>query len=66
MGFVMQVLGSPGLEPRQKAGALHMVGAVADILLQKKIYKEQAEMMLVNHVYPEFANQHGYLRARVC
>ena len=65
MGFVMQVLGTPKLDPRQKAGALHIVGAVADIILKKKIYKDQAELMLVNHVYPEFASEHGYLRARV-
>ena len=35
------------------------------LLMQKKIYKDQAENMLVNHVFPEFANEHGYLRARV-
>ena len=34
MGFVMQVLTSPNLDPRQKAGALHMVGSVADVLLK--------------------------------
>ena len=33
--------------------------------LQRKIYKDQAEMMLVNHVYPEFSNENGFLRARV-
>ena len=33
MGFVMQVLTSSNLEPTQNAGALHIVGAVADILL---------------------------------
>ena len=65
MGFVIQVLGTPSLDPRQKAGALHIVGAVADVILKKKIYKDQAELMLVNHVFPEFASEHGYLRARV-
>ena len=65
MGFVMQVLNTPNLDPRQKAGALHIVGAVADIILKKKIYKDQAELMLANHVFPEFASEHGYLRARV-
>lgn len=34
MGFIMQVLTTTPLDPRQKAGALHMVGAVADVLLQ--------------------------------
>lgn len=33
MGFVMQVLTSNNLEPTQKAGALHIVGAVADVLI---------------------------------
>ena len=65
MGFLMQLLGTPGLEPQQKAGCLHMVGSIADVLLQKKIYKDQMELMLVNHVYPEFGSEHGYLRARV-
>lgn len=65
MGFVVQVLGTPNLCPRRKAGALQMVGAVADIILKKNIYKDQAELMLVNHVYPEFSSEHGYLRARV-
>lgn len=61
----VQVLTTPNLDPRQKAGALHIVGAVANTLLQKKIYKDQVELMLVNHVFPEFASEHGYLRARV-
>lgn len=65
MGFVMQILNTNNLDPRQKAGALHVVGAVANVLLKKKIYKDQVELMLCNHVFPEFANQHGYLRARV-
>lgn len=43
-----------------------MVGAVADVLLTKKIYKDQAEGMFVNHVFKEFSSPHGYLRARVC
>jgi hypothetical protein len=37
MGFVMSVLTAQALEPRQKAGALHMVGAVADILITVSI-----------------------------
>jgi len=39
MEFVMTLLTSPTLEPHQKAGALHMVGGVADILLKKKYIK---------------------------
>ena len=34
MGFLVQILTAPNLDPRQKSGALHMVGAMADILLQ--------------------------------
>ena len=34
MAFIMHVLTSSELQPRQKAGALHFVGAIADILLQ--------------------------------
>jgi len=33
--------------------------------VQRKIYKDQAEMMLVSHVYPEFVSPSGFLRARV-
>lgn len=66
MGFSMQVINQPNVNPRQKDGALHMIGAVAEVLLKRKIYKDQAEMMLVNHVYPEFTNESGFLRARAC
>jgi len=66
MEFVMTLLTSPTLEPHQKAGALHMVGGVADILLKKKIYKDQIELLLLNHVFPVFNSEHGYLRARAC
>ncbi|CAG2214732.1 IPO7 [Mytilus edulis] len=66
MGFSMQVINEPNVNPRQKDGALHMIGAVAEVLLKRKIYKDQAEMMLVNHVYPEFTNESGFLRARAC
>ncbi|XP_072048064.1 LOW QUALITY PROTEIN: importin-7-like [Amphiura filiformis] len=64
MGFCMQVLTEPNANPRQKDGALHVIGSLADILLKKKIYKEQMENMLVNHVFPEFHSQLGYMRAR--
>ncbi|XP_064603784.1 importin-7-like [Liolophura sinensis] len=66
MGYCMQVLTTPNVNPRQKDGALHMVGAVADILLKKKMYKDQAEMMLTQHVFPEFQSPYGFLRARAC
>lgn len=34
MEFVMTVLTNPASTPRQKDGALHMVGTVADVLLK--------------------------------
>ncbi len=64
MVFCMQVLQNPQLLPRQKDGILHIVGAVAPILLKKNLYKDQVEMMLVSYVFPEFQSQHAFLRAR--
>jgi len=34
MGFIMQVLTTPNLNPRHKSGAMHMVGSLAEVLLQ--------------------------------
>lgn len=34
MGFCMSILTQPGVQPRQKDGALHMIGAVAEVLLK--------------------------------
>ncbi|XP_071956565.1 importin-7-like [Antedon mediterranea] len=64
MGFCMNVLTQPGVGPRQKDGALHMVGSMAELLLKKKMYKDRMEHMLVSHVLPEFKSEHGYMRAR--
>lgn len=66
MTFVMQVLTSPNADPRQKDGALHMVGALADILLKTKFYKEQMDKMICQYVFPEFSSPHGHMRARAC
>lgn len=35
------------------------------IFWQKKIYKDQMEYMLQNHVFPLFSSELGYMRARV-
>ena len=43
-----------------------MIGTMADILVKKKIYKEQMEQFLVAIVFPEFNSPHGHLRARAC
>jgi len=66
MGFCMSILTNPESEPRARDGALHMVGAVAQVLLKRKIYKDQAEQMLTSHVFPGFTNENGFLRARSC
>lgn len=68
MVFCVHVLNLPPeqRDPRQKDGALHMIGTLADVLLKRKMYKVQLENMLVQHVYPEFKNSLGYLRARAC
>ncbi|KAK7913326.1 hypothetical protein WMY93_013537 [Mugilogobius chulae] len=66
MGFCYQILTDPASDPRKKDGALHMIGSLAEILLKKKIYKDQMEFMLQNHVFPLFHNVLGYMRARAC
>lgn len=64
MAFCMQKMQLADVDARQKDGALHMVGTVAEILLKKKMFKDKMELMLVTHVFPEFQNSLGYMRAR--
>ncbi|PIK52316.1 putative importin-7 isoform X2 [Apostichopus japonicus] len=64
MAFCMQILQTPNVNPRQKDGSFHMIGTLAEILLKKKLYKDKMELMLVTHVFPEFQNSLGYMRAR--
>uniref|UniRef100_A0A8C6B8P4 Exportin-2 central domain-containing protein n=1 Tax=Monodon monoceros TaxID=40151 RepID=A0A8C6B8P4_MONMO len=66
MGFCYQILTEPNADPRKKDGALHMIGSLAEILLKRKIYKDQMEYMLQNHVFPPFSSELGYMRARAC
>ncbi|KAI5729822.1 hypothetical protein M8J76_006961 [Diaphorina citri] len=66
MQFVVSVLTSPEAEAKQKDGALHMVGQVADILLKKEMYKSQMDKLICTYVFPEFSNPHGHMRARAC
>ncbi|XP_066556946.1 importin-7 isoform X1 [Amia ocellicauda] len=66
MGFCYQILTDPAADPRKKDGALHMIGSLAEVLLKKKIYKDQMEFMLQNHVFPLFSSELGYMRARAC
>nr|XP_034824409.1 importin-7-like [Maniola hyperantus] len=68
MHLCMQVLTSQGGEygPRQRDGALHMVGTLNDILIKKKFYKDEIDSLLSQYVFPEFHSQLGYMRARAC
>lgn len=68
MVFCVHLLNIPAeqRDPRQKDGALHMIGTLADVLIKRKMYRTQLENMLVQHVFPEFKSPLGYLRARAC
>ena len=53
--------------PREKDGALRMIGALASVILGKKSpIADQVEYFFVRHVFPEFRSPHGFLRARAC
>ena len=53
--------------PREKEGALKMIGSLASIILGKKSpIANQVEYFFVRHVFPEFRSPHGFLRARAC
>lgn len=68
MNFCMQVLTSQNGEygPRQRDGALHLVGTLNDILIKKKFYKDEIDSLLSQYVFPEFHSPLGYMRARAC
>lgn len=66
MQVVMEVVTHANVDVRQKDGALHMVGTLADVLLKKKMYRDQMETMLTTYVLPEFNSPHGHMRARAC
>lgn len=66
MQCIMQIINVPNIDAKQKDGALHMVGSLAEVLLKKKIFKDQVETLLMTYVFPEFASPHGHLRARAC
>ncbi|KAG0315466.1 hypothetical protein BGZ97_008202 [Linnemannia gamsii] len=52
--------------PREKDGALVMVGSLAPLILRKKSLVSMMEPFFVNHVFPEFKSQFPFLRARAC
>uniref|UniRef100_A0A7N6BZY6 Importin N-terminal domain-containing protein n=1 Tax=Anabas testudineus TaxID=64144 RepID=A0A7N6BZY6_ANATE len=66
MEFCHQILMDPSSDPRRKDGALHCIGALAELLLKKRMYREQMELMLQNYVFPLLNSPMGYLRARSC
>uniref|UniRef100_A0A4W6EVS1 Importin 8 n=1 Tax=Lates calcarifer TaxID=8187 RepID=A0A4W6EVS1_LATCA len=66
MEFCHQILMDPSADPRRKDGALHCIGALAELLLKKRMYREQMELMLQNYVFPLLNSPMGYLRARSC
>ncbi|XP_072930858.1 importin-7 [Epargyreus clarus] len=68
MHLCMQVLTAQSIEngPRQRDGALHMMGTLNDILLKKKVYKWQVETLISQYVLPEYRSPYGYMRARAC
>ena len=54
-------------DPREKEGALRMIGTLSEVLLAKKSpIAHQVEYFFVRHVFPEFRSPHGFLRARAC
>ncbi|PSN67326.1 ARM repeat-containing protein [Corynespora cassiicola Philippines] len=53
--------------PREKEGALRMIGTLSGVILGKKSpVADQVEYFFVRHVFPEFRSPHGFLRARAC
>ncbi|KAF2145110.1 uncharacterized protein K452DRAFT_316224 [Aplosporella prunicola CBS 121167] len=53
--------------PREKEGALRMIGTLAPVILGKKSpIVDQVEYFFVRHIFPEFRSPHGFLRARAC
>ncbi|KAF9115179.1 hypothetical protein BGX27_008657 [Mortierella sp. AM989] len=52
--------------PREKDGALIVIGNLAPLILRKKTLATMMEPIFVNHVFPEFKSQYPFLRARAC
>jgi len=71
MGFCHSILTATELSSnpeiaKKKDGVLHMIGALSDNLLKRKLYRDQLEGMMKAHVLPELKSQFGYMRARAC
>ncbi|KAF9433333.1 hypothetical protein BGZ76_009597 [Entomortierella beljakovae] len=52
--------------PREKDGALVMIGALSSLILGKKSLSKNMEPFFVNHIFPEFKSEYPFLRARAC
>jgi importin-7 len=66
MTAFLTIISNPNITPKEKDGALHMVGSLAEVLPKKKIFKNQVEQLLVTYVFPGFQAPQGHLRARCC
>ncbi|GAA5935374.1 hypothetical protein JCM1841_001937 [Sporobolomyces salmonicolor] len=52
--------------PRQKDGALRMLGALSLTAVKSKKLAPMLEAFFIQHVVPEFKSPHGFLRYRAC
>jgi hypothetical protein len=50
--------------PIHKEAALRFFGSLSKILMMNESYRDAVESMLAKHVFPEFTNPTGFLRAR--
>jgi importin-7 len=51
----LKIINTPTIDAKQKDGALHMVGSLAEVLLKKKVFKDQVESSLLStYVFLEF------------
>lgn len=66
MNAFLTIINNPNITPKEKDGALHMVGSLAEVLPKKKVFKDQVESLLVQYVFPGFQAPQGHLRARCC
>lgn len=62
VSLVTQILNEPNSTPQQKDGALHMIGAIADVLLKKDLYKDQFDDVLIRFVFPSMSSPFPFLR----
>lgn len=60
--LVTQILNQPNSTPQQKDGALHMVGAIADILLKKDQYKDAFDDVIIRFVFPSMDAPFPFIR----